>query len=285
MELVVSSDTLIADVHFPAATDPAAIGYKALAVNLSDLAAMGALPAWFTLNLSIPQSDPKWLADFARGLFNLARVHNVQLIGGDTTRGPLSISIQVHGFVPSGQALLRSGAKPGDQIYVSGTLGDAGLGLRLLQQKLTLSTEYRSLVLNKLNYPLPRIELGLALRTIASACIDVSDGLTADLRHILEASQVGARIALAQLPLSAAYRASQAQVGWDTALGHGDDYELCFTVPGQKQQIFERMLPVSCGVTPIGTILAGAELEIVDTTGQYYRPQMAGYDHFVPNCD
>ena len=275
MQLVISTDTFTAGVHFPEQTDPAAIGHKALAVNLSDLAAMAALPAWFTLNLSLPAVDSAWLTAFCAGLFDLANKHRVQLIGGDTTRGPLSITITVHGLVPAGQALLRTKAKPGDQVYVTGRLGEAGMGLLYLQGKLSLPEEYRGLVVDKLNRPLPRVSEGLRLRGLASACIDISDGLLADLNHILQASGVGATIALENLPLAPAYRASFNQLGWDTALAHGDDYELCFTLPEAKKP----QLAVSASL--IGQIDAQPGLRLRDSTGALYQPATRGYDHFT----
>jgi len=281
MQLVISTDTFTAGVHFPTQTDPASIGHKALAVNLSDLAAMGATPAWFTLNLSLPAADPDWLAAFSQGLLALAHNHQVQLIGGDTTRGPLSITITVLGLVPAGQALLRAGAKPGDQIYVTGHLGAAGMGLLYLQGKLPLPEEYRAGVLDKLNRPLPRVQEGLLLRGLASACIDISDGLLADLGHILQASRVGATVMLENLPLAPAYRAGFNELGWDTALAHGDDYELCFTLPAAKQSALQNRLPAFEGGGPIGKIEAQPGLRLRDSLGALYRSATRGYDHFA----
>ncbi len=281
MQLVVSTDTFTAGVHFPEQTDPISVGHKALAVNLSDLAAMAATPAWFTLNLTLPRVDPAWLTGFCQGLFALAQEHRVQLVGGDTTRGALSIAITVYGFVPAGQALLRAAAKPGDAIFVTGHLGDAGVALRYLQGKLTLPEEYRGAVLNRLNRPLPRLREGLLLRGLASACIDISDGLMADLGHILQASRVGAALTLVDLPLSAAYRAVFDQLGWDTALAHGDDYELCFTVSEERQRAGQTVLPrFAAGATRIGRIEAQPGLRIRDSAGASYRPAISGYNHF-----
>jgi thiamine-monophosphate kinase len=282
MQLVISTDTFTAGVHFPEQTDPASIGHKALAVNLSDLAAMGALPAWFTLNLSLPTVDPAWLTAFCEGLFALANKHRVQLIGGDTTRGPLSITITVHGLVPAGEALLRSGAKPGDQVYVTGRLGEAGMGLLYLQGKLPLPEEHRAPMVDRLNRPLPRVQAGLLLRGLASACIDVSDGLLADLGHILEASRVGATVILENLPLTPAYRFSFNQLGWDTALAHGDDYELCFTLPETKKSALQNILPqLAVSASLIGRIEAQPGLRLRDSAGALYRPATGGYDHFA----
>ncbi len=283
-QLVVSTDMLVAGVHFPENTAPEAIGHKALAVNLSDLAAMGATPAWFTLNLSLPQADPVWLEGFSRGLFALAATYNAQLVGGDTAHGPLTIGVQICGLVPSGQALTRAGARPGDRVYVTGTLGDAALGLLCAQGRLELPEAQRARVLERLNRPLPRVAAGERLRGLASACIDISDGVSADLDHILEASGVGARIELRRLPVSPAYAGAFATLGWAPALAHGDDYELCFTIPAAREPAFRRV-SVNLGVTCsyIGDVETERGLRIVDESGADYRPPTAGYDHFRAN--
>lgn len=284
-QLVVSTDMLVAGVHFPENTAPEAIGHKALAVNLSDLAAMGATPAWFTLNLSLPQVDPAWLEGFSRGLFALAGTYNVQLVGGDTARGPLSIGIQICGLVPNGQALTRAGARPGDRVYVTGTLGDAALGLLCAQGRLDLPEAQRAQVLERLNRPLPRVAAGERLRGLAAACIDISDGVNADLGHILEASGVGARIEVRRLPVSPAYTEAFAMLGWAPALAHGDDYELCFTIPAAREPTFRRV-SVDLGVTCsyIGDIEAEPGLRLVDENGAEYRLPAGGYDHFRANA-
>jgi len=280
-QLVVSTDMLVAGVHFPENTDAVSIGHKSLAVNLSDLAAMGATPAWYTLNLSLPQAEPTWLEGFCQGMFDLARKHNVALVGGDTTRGPLTIGIQIMGFVPHGQALKRAGARPRDRIYVTGLLGEAALGLRVTQGQLKLPDEYLANVLTQLNRPLPRVSAGLKLRGLASACIDISDGLAADLGHILDASNVGARIHLKRLPLSPAYDSAFEQVGWQAALAGGDDYELCFTIPPAQESAFRTasaQFGVACSY--VGDIEAEAGLRIVDEQGALYRSEQAGFNHF-----
>jgi thiamine-monophosphate kinase len=280
-QLVVSTDLLVSGVHFPAGTDARAVGHKALAVNLSDLAAMGAEPAWFTLNLSLPSPDTAWLQGFCHGLFELARRHGVALIGGDTTRGPLTIGVQIMGLVARGAALQRAGARPGDEIYVTGTLGDAALGLRLLQGEIKLPEEFHAAVVARLERPTPRVAAGQRLQGLATACIDISDGLLADLGHILEASGVGARIELARLPLSLAYDPAFAQVGWEAALAGGDDYELCFTVPPEQADELRRaavLFGVSC--TRIGVIEAEPGLRIVDQHGTAYAPKLTGFEHF-----
>jgi thiamine-monophosphate kinase len=280
-QLVVSTDTLNAGVHFPADADALDIGHKSLAVNLSDLAAMGAAPAWFTLNLSLPRVDTSWLDGFCRGLFALAQEHQVQLVGGDTTRGPLSISIAIYGFVPRGQALLRSGAGVGDLVYVTGELGDAALGLLQHDGKLQLPEAQRAQVLQRLHRPTPRVREALSLRGLATACIDISDGLIADLGHILEASKVGAQIDLARLPLSAIYRQQRPSLGWQWALGHGDDYELCFTLPLQRRDVLRHVTQAfACGFTCIGVIEAPSGLRCTDDAGEPYHPAAAGYEHF-----
>jgi len=280
-QLVVSTDMLVAGVHFPHDTEANAVGHKALAVNLSDLAAMGASPAWFTLNLSLPAPDEPWIEGFCAGLFGLARAFELQLVGGDTTRGPVTIGIQITGFVPRGQALLRRGARVGDLVYVTGWLGDAALGLMCLRDELHLAPADRARMLERLNRPTPRVYEGEALRGLASSCIDISDGIVADLGHVLEASGVGARIELAALPLSAAYEANRGQIGWDPALAHGDDYELCFTVSPAQQSALDRLATdFACGLRRIGVIEAQPGLRLVDPAGQTYRPGISGFDHF-----
>ncbi len=280
-QLVTSTDTLNAGIHFPLDTEASAIGHKCLAVNLSDLAAMGATPAWFTLNLSLPQVDPTWIEAFCQGMFTLADEYGVQLVGGDTTRGPLTITVTAQGLVPRGQALLRRGARAGDLVYVTGQLGDAGVGLLQHAGTLQLPEAERAQVLRRLHLPTPRVREGQALRGMATSCIDVSDGLAADLGHVLAASGVGARLDLACIPLSAAYRRCLPQLGWEVALTHGDDYELCFTLPvaqqGALQQVAARF---SCGFTRIGEIQAQPGLRLVDGAGKEVQTRTAGYDHF-----
>jgi thiamine-monophosphate kinase len=280
-QLVVSTDMLVGGVHFPEGTAPEAVGHKALAVNLSDLAAMGADPAWFTLNLSLPETDRVWLQRFCDGLFRLAREHRVALVGGDTTRGPLSLGIQIMGLVPKGAALTRAGARPGDHIYVSGNLGEGALGLALLQGRVRMPEEFHRAVVTHLEYPVPRVSAGQALRGIASACIDISDGLLGDLDHILEASGVGARIRLSQLPVSPAYDAVFDQVGWQPALAGGDDYELCFTLPPPGEAALRKQASrLGVSVQQIGEIEAEPGLRILDKSGGLFTPDFHGYDHF-----
>lgn len=280
-QLVVTTDLLVSGVHFLPDADPAALGHKALAVNLSDLAAMGAEPAWFLLNLALPAADESWLTGFSTGLFELAQRYRVQLVGGDTSRAPkIVIAIEAHGFVPAGQALTRAGAKPGDRIFVTGPLGDAGLALRHRQGQLKLSAAELPSCVERMDRPAPRVEEGLALRGIASSAVDISDGLVADLGHILEMSRVGARLELAQLPLSQAYRTHLAGVGWDVALANGDDYELCFTVPPANLAALEKIKHRFPAISEIGVIEADSGLRIVDAGGKPYTPKATGHDHF-----
>ncbi|PJD93400.1 MAG: thiamine-phosphate kinase [Legionella sp.] len=277
-QLAVSMDTLIEGVHFPQETSPFAIGYKALAVNLSDLAAMGATPAWFTLALTLPKADSAWLSAFSEGLFTLARQFDIQLIGGDTTRGPLSITIQVHGFVPQGKAILRSQAKPFDLIYVTHQIGDAGLALLHMQKKIKLRSDVFDKVALRLNQPFPRVREGLLLREMASSMIDISDGLLADLTHLLEQSKVGALVDVNSLPLSSELKQSMSIADAVVlALTAGDDYELCFTLPVDKQKALEQLsLPVHC----IGQITAGSSLQLMQAGQPLDIRTKAGYLHF-----
>ena len=283
-QLAVTIDTLVADVHFFADVDPEALGHKALAVNLSDLAAMGATPAWATLALTLPKADEDWLARFCRGLFALADRCQVQLIGGDTTHGPTTvITIQAHGFVPPEQALRRDGAQPGDGIYLTGTPGDAGLALAAAYGKVDLDQAWRAGGQTRLERTQPRIAQGVALRGIASAAIDISDGLAQDLGHILERSRVGARVELAQLPLSPALAASlDADAAIETALTGGDDYELCFTVPPARAAQLESLaMDWDCRCTRIGVITAESGLQLRRADGSALRLTRQGYDHFA----
>lgn len=281
MELAVTVDTLVAGVHFPNAAEPAEIAHKALAVNLSDLAAMGAEPAWVTLALTLPTADEGWLEAFADGFFELADHHGVALIGGDTTHGPLSVTVQAHGLVPRNEAMRRDGAMPGDGIYLTGTVGDAALGLAALLEGRVLPSDARAFCLDRLHRPLPRVLEGLALRGVASACIDVSDGVAADLGHILKRSRCGARIEAASLPLSEAFAAAfgQSEAAWRTALTGGDDYELLFCVPAELESELERRLTVG-SYTRIGEIRREPGLICVDAQGRNLDLNEAGYQHF-----
>ena len=277
--LTVTSDLLVAGVHFFPDVDPVSLGHKALAVNLSDLAAMGAEPAWFLLNLTLPNVDVAWLEKFCQGMFELAREYNVQLVGGDTSRGPLAIGIEAHGFVPEAMALRRAAAKAGDRIYVTGTLGDAALALRHRRDEIRLPERDLAAVAGPLDRPTPRVREGMALRGIAHGAIDISDGLLADFGHILEMSEVGARLYLDRIPVSDVSRRHLKETGWETVLAGGDDYELCFTVPDKNVAALEK-LRFACGFHCIGEIEAAPGLRILDESGKPYHPKATGHDHF-----
>jgi thiamine-monophosphate kinase len=274
--LAFSVDTLVADIHFHA-TDPAhAIGYKALAVNFSDLAAMGATPRYVLLALTLPTLDEAWLAEFCRGFFTLLKEHRAILIGGDITHGPLSITVQVTGTVPRTQALTRAGAHVGDVIYVTGTLGDAAAAL-------TARGAQCGPLVQRLQYPTARINWGLALRGHAHAMIDISDGLLADLGHICEQSKVGARINVDRLPLSSVLRNEMDYASaLNLALTGGDDYELCFTIaPTQADWLQQTAQTLNCPVQCIGEITAGSGIDLVTETGESWpEPTKSGYQHF-----
>jgi thiamine-monophosphate kinase len=277
-QLVVAIDTLVAGVHFPMGTAPTDIGYKSLAVNLSDLAAMGAEPAWATLALTLPESDAAWVESFAGGFFELADRYQLQLIGGDTCRGPLTISVQIAGLVPAGQALRRVGARSGDLIFVTGQIGDAGIGLKLRQNS-SFSIENDGYFVERLEKPRPRIDAGLALRGLASAAIDVSDGLVADLGHILEASGVGATIDLEKIPVASELK-KISDTWWQQAISAGDDYELCFTAPADRRQAVEQaMQQIGCPCTCIGKIESPPGLRLL-LAGQEQKLAVTGYQHF-----
>jgi len=284
-QLAVSTDLLVEGRHFLSTVDPARLGHKSLAVNLSDLAACGAEPLAFTLALSLPQVDEAWLAAFARGLLALADAHGCELVGGDTTRGPLAIGITVFGEVPAGQALLRSGARAGDDIWASGTLGDARLALEVFRGTQSVPAPVFELVRQRMEQPTPRVALGLALRGIASAAIDISDGLSGDLGHVLKRSGVGARIeAELARPLLAATReglalAPEQQLA--LVMAGGDDYELAFTAPvSQRAAVAAAGRASGTPVTRIGTIEAEPGLRIVDAQGRVSDSAFDSFDHF-----
>ena len=283
-DLVVTTDTMVAGVHFPESTTAEDIGHKLLAVNLSDIAAMGAVPRWASLALTLPEVDEDWLDGFCQGLFTHAAMHNVALVGGDTTRGPLTLSITLHGLVAEGQALRRAGARVGDAIYVSGCLGDAGLALQHELGNITVDSVAE--ILPRLHRPTPRVALGQALHGMASAAIDISDGLLADLGHILKASGVGARIELEALPVSAAVQPITRTGDWSLPLAAGDDYELCFTVPAERvDTLQEKLANLDVTVTRIGQIETEAGLRCFDASGECYAPQAVGYEHFAGTED
>jgi thiamine-monophosphate kinase len=278
--LAVTIDTLVEGRHFSPGVDPADLGHKALAVNLSDLAAMGADPAWVTLALTLPRANEPWLESFARGFGALAREHGVALVGGDTTRGPLSVTVQAHGFVAPGQALRRDGARDGDLVYVTGTLGDAGLAL-LVEQGLYTRPQHLGFLRARLARPAPRVGAGRSLRGVATAAIDISDGLASDLGHILDTSGCGATLHLERLPLSPAVREYVEETGdWNLPLSAGDDYELCITVPEARQGEVEAIgQALGCGLTWIGSVDRAPGLRCLGEDGTMLDAA-AGYDHF-----
>jgi thiamine-monophosphate kinase len=280
-ELVAAADTLVEGVHFPHGSPPSSIGHRALAVNLSDLAAMGARPAWALLALTLPQADPAWLEAFAAGLCALAREHDVALVGGDTTHGPLCVTVQLLGNVPRGSALRRAGGSPGDLLFVSGTPGDAAAGLALEQGRLQSTGEARSYLRERFLRPTPRLALGERLRDHASACIDVSDGLLGDAGKLARASGVGCELDIDALPLSEALRSVSGEArARELALTGGDDYELCFAVQPQKLARLLADLPMErWGYTRIGTLRATAGAVVV-RNGTVIEFSHSGYQHF-----
>ncbi len=283
MTLAVSSDMLIEGRHFVSTVSPERLGHKALAVNLSDLAACGARPLAFTLSLALPSVDEAFLAAFSRGLFALAEREGCELIGGDTTRGPLAIAITVLGEVPSGSALLRSGARPGDDLYVSGTLGDARLALEVLRGNVGLDEASFRSVRHAMEMPTARIALGVALRGLATSAIDVSDGLVGDLAHVLGRSGVGAVVEIDAVPRSAVLAAQPPAVQRECLLTGGDDYELVFTaMPERRDAIAAAAAHAGVPIARIGAIECGHELRVVDRQGAAVTSRGRPFDHFRP---
>lgn len=281
--LAITTDMLAEGTHFLAGTDPHRLGHKSLAVNLSDLAAMGADPRWFLLALALPDSDEAWLGAFAAGMFALAAAHSIELIGGDTTRGPRNICITAIGTLPPGYALRRDAAAPGEDVWLSGSTGDAALGLAYLTGKVQLDQMTAAHCLGRLEAPAPRVALGRRLRGLAAAAIDVSDGLLADLGHLVEQSKVGAEIEYAALPRSAALRACADRVLADECLlAGGDDYELVFAAaPDRRLPIEAAADGAGVPVTRIGRITAGApRVQVLDASGRPMSVGRGGFDHF-----
>ena len=277
--LVIATDTINRGIHFPDNTAPADIGWKALAVNLSDLAAMGAEPAWCTLSLSLPSGDAAWVDAFLDGFLELASQHRVALIGGDTTRGPLSVSVTVHGFVEPGRVLRRAGACVGDDVWVSGTLGDAAGALAQWRAGAAVQPALRA----RLDRPTPRLALGERLNGIAHACVDISDGLLADLQHICAASGVGSEVELDALPaspeLDAAFEVVRRHAIQATG---GDDYELCFTAPSSARSSIARIaVETATPVTRVGRIVAGNTTRALQADGSQWSAPSAGFVHFA----
>lgn len=281
MQLATSCDMLVEGRHFVSTVAPERLGHKALAVNLSDLAACGATPLAFTLALAMPRADAAWLEGFARGLFALADAHGCELVGGDTTQGPLNICIGVFGEVPVGQALLRSGARAGDDLYVSGLLGDARLALEAFRGTLELAGDAFAAARVAMEQPQPRVALGVALRGVATSAIDVSDGLLGDLAHLLRRSGVGARLEVDALPRSATLAAQPRAVQLECLLAGGDDYELLFTAPpALAPRVRDAASAAGVAVTRIGRIEAGTSLRLVDAAGEALANTWGSFDHF-----
>ncbi len=273
--LVATTDTLNAGVHFPADTSPFDIGHKCLAVNLSDIAAMGAVPRWVLLSLSLPEVDPHWLESFTAGFHSLAQAHGVSLVGGDTTSGPLSISITAMGLIEAGRQLTRSGAKPGDMIVVSGTLGGAAHALEMLQTGNPVAERHL------LDRPEPRVKLGQALVGHANACIDISDGLLADLGHILKASECGAHIDISKLPQSECLAGLKDELKWNYQLAGGDDYELLFTIsPDHQAKLATWGNQFDIKLSVIGEIELQEGTRCIQPDGTAYNAQSTGFEHF-----
>jgi thiamine-monophosphate kinase len=282
MQLAVAADTMLEGRHFFAGTDAYSLGWKILAVNLSDMAAMGAIPRWITLCLTLPQVDEAWLASFSRGIYDLAAQHQVDLVGGDTTRGPLALSVQIIGEIEPGQALRRDGARTGDDIWVSGPMGAANLAVRHRYGQLSLSLHDVDYCSNRLDKPVPRIELGRGLRGIATAAIDISDGLVADLGHIARASSLAANIKVDHLPPAPLSPELRALPVWiDSQLCGGDDYELCFTAaPANRQAIAQLGATLGLPLTRIGQMASGEGVSVLDCNGQRLTLQYSGFNHF-----
>jgi thiamine-monophosphate kinase len=283
MVLATSTDMLVEGRHFLSTVPPERLGHKALAVNLSDLAACGAQPLAFTLALALPRADEEFLAGFSRGLFALADAHDCELVGGDTTSGPLTISISVFGEVPPAAALLRSGAQAGDDVWVSGTLGDARLALEAFRGRVALDAAAFESVRRAMEQPQPRVALGVALRGIARSAIDVSDGLHGDLSHLLRRSGVGATIDVDALPAGAVLRAQPPEMQRLCTLTGGDDYELVFTAaPAQRDAVVAAGARAGVAITRIGRIETEPGLRCTDRAGRAVAPAGASFDHFKP---
>lgn len=282
MQLAISSDMLVEGRHFFPGADPYSLGHKCLAVNLSDLAAMGASPVAFTLALALPDARADWLAPFSKGMLALADLHQCELVGGDTTKGPLNVCITIFGEVPPGQALRRDAAWPGDDIWISGTLGDARLALAGYRNEIVLPPETLAAAAPRMHAPTPRVALGLALRGIARAAIDISDGLMGDLGHILTRSGVGATLLADSLPVGTTLASQNREVRRRFALAGGDDYELCFTAPADRRDAVLAAADLSgTPVTRVGRIEDAAGLRLIDAASAPLNLQLASFDHFA----
>jgi len=282
MELAVSADMLVAGTHFFSDADPRRLGHKALAVNLSDMAAMGATPRWALLAISLPQVDAPWIARFVRGFMTLARRHGVDLVGGDTTRGPLNVSVTILGEVPRAKALRRDGARAGDDIWVSGVLGDAALAVAQRLGRVELTTAEAKACARALDLPEPQIELGVALRGVARSAIDVSDGLVADLGHICERSGLGADVWFTAVPRTSRLESRiGTPVGLASLFAGGDDYQLCFTVPrARRARVVAVGRRLGATLSRIGVMRAGRGVRVLDAAGRRLPLARGGFDHF-----
>ena len=282
MELAVSTDMLVAGTHFFADADPRRLGHKALAVNLSDMAAMGAMPRWALLSIALPEIDASWLRNFSAGLFALARAHDVDVVGGDTTRGPLNVCVTVIGETRRGTALRRDGARPGDDIWVSGCLGDAALALAHRKRRLTMTRAEAARCTRALDLPQPRVALGLALAGIAHSAIDISDGLLADLGHICERSRLAAEVHVHAIPRSPTLdRLAATPVGRQALLAGGDDYELCFTAaPRARRWVLETAQRLRLRLARIGSMRRGRGVRLLAADGGRVALRKSGFDHF-----
>ena len=280
MQLLVSTDSLVADVHFLSSWDPYDIAYKAVMVNVSDIAAMGGEPSWMSLALTLPAPDETWLQRFSQGLQDSLSQYNVALIGGDTTRGPLSMTLTIHGLIPEGCSVRRGGASPGDKIYISGAIGAAALAVANLKSNHIARTD-NVVLMEKLLHPMPRVDLHHVLQTYATAAIDISDGLSADLYHICEASNVGATILTEAIPVHPLVKKYQGENALDFALGGGDDYELCFTVaPEDDVQLLMMLAKEKRACYCIGVIEKEPGLRAKDRKGKHIELKPKGYSHF-----
>jgi thiamine-monophosphate kinase len=283
MELAVSTDMLVSGTHFFPDADPRKLGWKTLAVNVSDMAAMGAKPRWATLALALPRAEEAWLEAFASGFFACAGKFGIDLVGGDTTRGPLTLSVTIFGEIPQGQALRREGARPDDDIWVSGTLGGSALALAAIQGQTPLDSDDLDACRQLLDMPQPRVDLGLALRGIATSALDISDGLLGDLGHILERSRVGAELCFDALPAHAALEPLLAgERAQHCLLAGGDDYELCFTAPRVKHDEIKALEDrLGLKLSRVGKITAETGLRLLDAAGNPMAKPGRGYDHFA----
>jgi thiamine-monophosphate kinase len=281
-ELVVSVDTLVSGVHFFSSVNPYDLGYKSLAVNISDIAAMGARPKWVTLSITLPEIANSWLQDFTAGFSKLANKYSIALVGGDLTNGPLSVSVQIFGICDEGKSLKRNGARPGDDIYISGYLGAAAYALSTLSSEKDQNSSIHDYCHDRLLRPEPRVVLGERLVDLATSAIDISDGLASDLGHITNASEVGASIMLSRIPLHEEIKNIEDENRiWETVLCVGDDYELCFTAPeSTREEISNLINDLDYPVTRIGTIESTNEVNWLLANGVKFSPKKSGYKHF-----